>query len=485
MLREWQRRQEVLRDLNEWARVCDFEPAAHHRLLNQELRAIETGENRNLAIFMPPGSAKSTYASVLFPPHFLAQKDGQAIIACSHSIDLAENFGRRAKNIIEDEKKSVYLGYSLLPDSKAAGRWMTTNRGEYLAAGVGKGIAGYRADCGLIDDPIRNKEDADSVPIRQAHWDWYLFDLHPRLKPNASKILIQTRWHEDDLGGRILNSPDAKNWKVIRLPFIAEDNDPLGRKKGGLLWPEWFKAEMFPTDSRVANALYQNNPTPEEGDFFKAEMLVEYSPDMLPRNLQMYCASDHAVSLREEADPTLLVPFGVDEGDNVWILPDFFWGRADTGVIVEHMFRLAKTYKPLMWFAGKEHITSSIGPFINKRMVETGTYFYIRESVSKRDKPTRCQAIRGRMAQRKVFFPKFHPRWYEVRHEILAFPAGTHDEWPDVLGEIGRGLEGIVKAYAPEGEVEEPSDPSAFRPTMKWLKEHGASKPVGSRYGGR
>jgi predicted phage terminase large subunit-like protein len=446
---------------------------------------LEKGEIRRLAVFMPPGSAKSTYTSVLFPPFYLAKKPNRALLACSHSTDLAEAFGRRARNLIEAQ--ATVLGYGLAEHSKAAGRWETTKGGQYLAAGVGVGIAGYRADLGLIDDPIRNKEDADSKLVRDKQWDWYQFDFKPRLKPNAVIGLIQTRWHEDDLGGRILSN-EKGDWEVIRIPFLAEDNDPLGRPKGQMLWPEWFKLEMFPTDSRVANALYQNNPTPEEGDFFKKEWLVEYRPEQLPKFLRMYCASDHAVSLREEADPTLLIPFGVDEGENIWILPDIFWGRADTAAVVEHMFRLVKAYKPIAWFAGKEHITSSIGPFINKKMIETGQYFYIRESVAKKDKPTRCQAIRGRMAQRKVFFPSFYPRWHEAKHEILAFPAGTHDEWPDVLGEIGRGLAELTCATVPETEKDPLADlQKSEKMTLGWLKKEAERQSRGEmqRYGGR
>lgn len=424
-----------------------------------------------LMLFLPPGSAKSTYSSVLLPPHFLARKPGQNILAISYSSDKAAEFGRKARNIAETFP--LELDYELSKHSRAADRWGTTTNGSYMCTGIGSGIAGYRADLALIDDPIGSKEDADSKLIRDKHWDWYNFDLKPRLKPNAAIILIMTRWHEDDLAGRLL-AAEKGEWTVVRLPFFAEENDPLGRAPGEMLWPEWFKSDMFPKDGRVANALYQNNPTPEEGDFFKKEWLVGYdTPEKLPTNLRHYSSSDHAVSLKQEADPTLLVNFGVDDQDDIWIKDDFFWGRADTGVIVDKMVDMAGQHKPLAWFAGKEHITSSIGPFLNRRMVEKGTYFLLVESVSRRDKPTRCQSIRGRMAQRKVHFPTYHKRWHEVKHEILSFPAGTHDEWADVLGEIGRGLDSQVKA---ETIVQEPDAvkelAKPWKPTRQWLLQN-------------
>ena len=447
---------------------------------------MERGEIKRLAIFLPPGSAKSTYSSVQFPPHFLARRSNIAVLACSHSTELAESFGRRCRNLIESHE--LELGYTLCEHSRSAGRWETSNGGNYFCAGVGTAIAGYRADLGLIDDPLRNKEDADSKLIRDKHWDWYNFDFKPRLKPDASVVLIQTRWHEDDLAGRILAN-EGKDWTVVRIPFFAEENDPMGRAPGDMLWPEWFTKSMFPTDSRVANALYQNNPTPEEGDFFKADWLVEYRPEQLPQNLLSYCASDHAVSTKEEADRTLLVNFGVDSGDNIWIKPDFFWDRADTSVVVEQMLNMAERDKPLWWFAGKEHITSSIGPFLRKRMAERGVYITMQETTSRRDKQTRCQAIRGRMSNRKVFFPAFHPKWHDVKHEILSFPAGTHDEWPDVLGEIGRGLDSMVKGGVEESVTDDIDSliNRAFVPTLSWLKtlENDRKMRETARYNGR
>ena len=175
--------------LTEWCRFCGFEPAAHHRLLIAELEKVARGETPRLAVFMPPGSAKSTYASILFPPWLLASSTSCNILAASHTTELAEKWGRRIRNLISEH--SATLGISLAADSQAAGRWALTNGAEYYAAGVGTGIAGFRAKLGLIDDPIRSRQDADSELIRDRIWDWYISDFKTRLVPHAAEILIQ------------------------------------------------------------------------------------------------------------------------------------------------------------------------------------------------------------------------------------------------------------------------------------------------------
>ena len=188
------RRREIRRSLAEWARHVGFEPAAHHLLLIDRLEKVARGELKRLAVFMPPGSAKSTYSSILFPPWFLANAPGKSLIAASHSVDLAEKFGRRVRGLITEH--GPVLGLALSPDSQAAGRWALTSGSEYLAAGVGTGILGFRADGVVIDDPVRSREEAWSERARESTWEWYRADLLTRLRPGGFAVLVCTRWHE-------------------------------------------------------------------------------------------------------------------------------------------------------------------------------------------------------------------------------------------------------------------------------------------------
>ena len=150
---------------------CGFEPAAHHLLLLNKLEAVARGDIDRLAVFMPPGAAKSTYCSILFPPWLFAQQPDSALIAASHTAELAEKWGRRVRNLVAEHKHVLQVGLSA--DNQAAGRWETSAGGEYFAAGVGGAITGRRADVVIIDDPVRSREDADSEIIRDRTWEWF------------------------------------------------------------------------------------------------------------------------------------------------------------------------------------------------------------------------------------------------------------------------------------------------------------------------
>lgn len=447
--------------------MVGFAPAAHHRLLLRELEAVSRGECNRLAIFMPPGSAKSTYSSVLFPPWLLSRKPDSCVIAASHTQELADTFGRRVRNLVQEY--GPVLGYSLSKDSQAAGRWNTTNGCEYFAAGVGGSITGRRADLALIDDPVKSAEDADSEVNRERQWDWYRFDLLTRLKPGAAVILIQTRWHEEDLAGKIL-AAEGNKWRVIRLPMVAELDDALGRAPGEPLWPEYFTADMrtqAKLSPRVWTALYQQRPTAEEGAFFKTDFLLTYQPHELPARLRVYVASDHAVSLAQERDATCLLPAGVDESGDLWVLPDVWWERKDTKDVVEAMLGIMRRHKPLFWWAERGHISKAIGPFLRDRMQEEQTYCAVDEVVPVKDKQTRAQSIQARCSMRKVHFPAFAPWWPDALDELLKFPNGAHDDFVDALAHLGMGLDRLVPAEAPQKWKETMPKPM----TIDWVKQ--------------
>ena len=475
------RRRQMRGSLLEWATyLCnendlpsippDSKPALHHRFILDRLQSVVEGRIRKLMILVPPGAGKSVYTSIAFPTYFLNVFPNRTILACSHTHTLVEGFGRYCRNIVE--RHSNVLGYGLSSDSTAAGDWQTNKKGRYFCAGVGGNIAGHRAGLGLIDDYCGSQEQADSESERQKTVDWYKNDFVPRLWPTAPQIIIANRRHEADLVGWILeNRPEG--WVVIRLPMLAEDEDPLGRSPGDRLWPEWYTDEQVQEarkDPRTWAGLYQQRPAPEEGNFFKKDWLVEYRPADLPRDLNFYCASDHACKTKQVNDRTCLLPAGVDPNGRIWILPDWFWDRADTGVVVEQMLKMAQRRKPLRWWAGSDHITGSIGPFLSRRMQETGIYFPLDEVTARGDKSARAQSIAGRMSQKMVMFPSYAPGWDKAKHELLTFPGGAHDDFVDALSELGRGLDQIVK---PNLTVRTGNTalPDLNRPiTMRWIK---------------
>lgn len=416
-----------------------FELAAHHRLLTEALEKVERGEIRRLMVNMPPGSAKSTYASVLFPPWFMGRNPHMSVLGVSNTTDLAERFSRRVRNIVGGAQYRDIFGFSLKADNTSAGSWETEMGGEYFAAGVGATITGRRADLGLIDDPIRTREEADSDRIREKQWDWYVNDFRTRLKPNARQIVIQTRWHEDDLSGRLLEY-EGDQWAVIKLPMIAMNDDPLGRKPGEQLWPEWFTAEMVKDakrDVRAWNALYQQEPAPLDGDYFQRDWFIHY--ESLPQNLHIYAASDYAVT-EGGGDYTEHGIFGLDYDGTIYVI-DWWRGQTTSDVWIEHMCNLILEHKPLIWFGEAGPIRRAIEPFLRRRMEERNTPCRLEWLPSLADKEVRARAIQARAAMGKVWLPKQAPWLSDVFGQLLKFPSGKHDDAVDVFSLIGRGFE--------------------------------------------
>lgn len=264
-----------------------------------KLEAVTRGEIDRLMVLMPPGSAKSTYVSVLFPPWFLARHPRAAIIGTSHTGELADRFGRRVRNTVADHRQT--LGYTLAADSQAAGRWETSRGGEYYAAGVSGSIMGRRANLVVIDDPLKSRAEAESQTIRDNIWEWYRSDLYTRLLPGAAIVLVMTRWHEDDLGGRLLTEMQAggDRWDILSLPALATADDPLGRAPGTPLWPEWEDSEALARKraalgERDWSALFQQQPRPGEGAVFSTAKIG--TVDALPAGCIMVRAWDLAAT---------------------------------------------------------------------------------------------------------------------------------------------------------------------------------------------
>lgn len=402
---------------------------------------------------MPPGSAKSTYVSVLFASWVMQQR--RNILAASHTAELAEKWGRRVRNLVIEH--SNVLGLTLSADSQAAGRWSLDDGTDYYAVGVGGALAGFRAYYAIIDDPVRSRQDADSELIRDRTWDWYINDFRTRLVPGARQVLVQTRWHEDDLAGRILQKWSG-DWRVLSLPALAENDDPLGRDPGEPLWGDdayGYGAQLLDlagnTPSRTWSALYQQRPAPEEGDYFKVGWLRTYTT-LPPRSeMQVYGASDYAVTA-DGGDYTVHIVIGLDSDGRMYLL-DLWRRQASSDVWVEAFCDLVREWKPLGWAEEKGQITSSLGPYIELRQRARQAWCAREQFPTRSDKAVRAQSIRGRMAIGGLYLPESAPWLADLRSELLHFPAGKHDDQVDALGLVGQLLDVMVdgtKAKVPD-----------------------------------
>jgi predicted phage terminase large subunit-like protein len=464
-------------------RVSDHAPAAHHDFLINCLELVERGKIRRLMIFMPPGSAKSTYASVLFPSWYMGRNPDKNLIAASYAQRLSSRFGKRCRNIVGSTDYKAIFGFGLAEGSAAKDEWEVASGGEYTATSVDGAVTGRRGDLIIIDDPVKGRAEADSETVRETTWNWYQDDLKTRLKPGGAIVLIQTRWHEDDLAGRLLpeeysgesgeiNGRDGEKWHVVCLKAQAEDGDPLGRNPCEWLWPEWFVPKeleqiKISQGERSWSALYQQRPSPEEGDYFKREWIRWY--DTKPEHIRVYGASDYAVT-DDGGDYTVHGVCGVDPNDDIYIL-DWWREQADSEKWIEAFIDLVKKWKPLEWEEESGQIIKGVGPFIKKRQRETQAYCYRRQLVSSTDKPTRAQAFRGRMAQGKVYFPRNAPWVQKLITEMMTFPAGRNDDQVDVLSLFGRML-----AEMRPGQMPPPPEKPRTGMTFNELRDYAAKQ---------
>jgi len=446
--------------------------ASHHHLLLDRLQKLGTPEVPNLMVLMPPGSAKSTYVDVVYVPWFMANHPRRNVILASYASDIAKKQGRRARQLIKSKSFHNLTGVSLKDDQKAADEWALDNGSEYMAGGLLSGLTGNRAALGILDDPIRGREAAESQTIRDKTWDAYVDDFCSRLIPGAPQVMILTRWHADDVAGRILpedwagesglfEGRDGRTWDVLCLPAIADRvDDPLGRQIGETLWPEWFSQAHwapFRKNARTWSSLYQQKPAPEEGTYFQRSWFKRYRPSDLPKNLRKYGTSDYAVT-EGSGDATVMRIWGVDTEGNQYLL-DGWKGRETSDVWIERQIDLQLKHRPFAWFGEGGVIQKSIEPALKRRMRERKAHGRLEWLPSVNDKPTRARGAQSRAAMGMVYLPEGE-EGDAILSEYLMFPAGKHDDDVDNLSLMGRALDEVHPAIVSPEEVRDNRTPS-------------------------
>ena len=290
----------------------EFIAGRHHYLIAEKMEEIASGKLKRLIINMPPRHTKSEFASYLFPAWMIGRNPSMKIIQATHTTELAVNFGRKVKNLLEtDEYKEIFDDTKLSADSKASGRWDTKSGGMYYAVGVGSNLAGRGGDLIIIDDP-HSEQTAMSASGFENAWEWYTAGPRQRLQPGGAIVLVQTRWSEKDMTGNLVRQmtkdPFADQWEVLELPAIFEYGEPC--------WPEfWKKEELESVKASIPayqwNAQYQQNPTSETLAILKREWWNVWEKDTVP-NLQYVIQSyDTAFSKRETSDYSAITTWGV------------------------------------------------------------------------------------------------------------------------------------------------------------------------------
>lgn len=459
--------------------------ASHHALLCRDLQGVEEGKISNLMVLMPPGSAKSTYSDVVFVPWFMTRKSRRNVILASYASEIAEKQGRRARQLINSRSFANLMGIGLKADQKAAHQWALDNGSEFMAGGLLSGLTGNRGALGVLDDPIKGRQEAESETTRNKSWDAYIDDFCSRLIPGAPQVLIQTRWHEDDIAGRILptgwdgesgyfDGRDGRRWKVICLPAIADRaDDPLGRKIGETLWPEWFSLEHwapFKQNPRTWSSLYQQKPSPQEGTFFKREWFRRYRPGSEPKHLNKYLTSDHAPGGQDHNDYNCVRVWGVAANGDLYML-DGFRQQCTLDVLADRVIGnktpadggpavqgLIKRHGPFAWFPEADNNWKAAAPFMTLQMRQQGNYVRVEPITPHgQDKPTKAQPFQGMAASGRVWIPE-GPEGDDVIAQYLKFPAGANDDEVDAASVMGRAIVEAHPAIVPPAAADKPRD---------------------------
>lgn len=442
--------------------------------LEQFVEDVEKGLEPRLLLMMPVRHGKSEIGSRHFAPWVLGRHPDWEIIAASGAQSLAMSFSRYIRDLVRDPAyQSVFETMRLDPSSQSVENWNTTYGGGYLAAGIGTMITGRGATILIVDDPVKDAEAADSQVIRDAVWEWYMSTALTRLAPGGGVLGILTWWNEDDWAGRIqqvMATGDGDKFEIVKYPaindrgneYILPDNTieqiPLGspvpegsrltRVFNSALHPARYTLEMLL--KRRANyfalgqqrwwaALYQQNPTPEDGLFFTKDMFVEYVHAPSRQGRVVYQAWDFAITEKQASDYTVGITVLVDENDIMFVL-DVWRFKTDDGIeLGTAVMTYAKQWDATTIAVEDGQIWKSIKSNFDKAC-ETARYYPSYEVITPlTDKRTRAQPARGRMQQKKIQFPARAPWYPEFKGEMLRFQAGgKHDDQVDALAHVVR-----------------------------------------------
>jgi hypothetical protein len=435
--------------------------ADHHALIMSVFEDIVAGRIKNAMLFLPPGSAKSSYGSVVAPTWIMGKFPNYKIILASYGSDLARRHGRRARQIVRSKKYQNVFNTSISGGTGAVDFWALKTGSEYMAAGILSGITGARANMLIIDDPVRGREDADSETIQKKTWEAYQDDLRTRLVPGGATVIIQTRWSENDLSGKILpkdyagesgfiDCQDGRQWYVLCLPAQCERaDDPLGRIIGDYLWPEWFTPEHFEGfkgQSRTWSALFQQRPQPPEGTFFQREWFKRYRVGSQPQRLNHYMTSDHAPGGEEHNDFNCFRMWGVDDEGDVWLRYGGFRAQETIDKSIDKALDMIALHKPFAWFPEDDNNWKAVSGFVRREMIsqiKKGKKCMCRiEPVSPHgnDKPTKAQPFQAMAIRGQVHIPE-GPDGDSIIDQYLKFPTGANDDEVDAASIIGRVID--------------------------------------------
>ena len=434
--------------------VSDFKMGRHIELLCDKLQGVVEGRTKRLMVFLPPRSSKSVICSKLFPAWYMGNFANHEVMSVSHSDQLASDFGRTVRDIVNTARfQKIFKGISLRSDVKAAGKWKTNKNGSYYAAGVRSQVAGRGAHVALLDD-VMSEEDAISEAGRRYIKEWYPAGLRTRIMPNGAIIIINTRYHYDDLCGWLLKQEASVEenmypWEVISIPawLNEEAAELLGLPEGSSYFPEWKPDELLKIDeqeirasngSRYWNALYMQDPSPDDGGIIKKSWIEVWEYEDPPPCEFIIQTYDTAFSTRRTADYSVIQTwgifytfeqneYGVEEAQSNLILLGNTRGRFEYPELRRKAQELYAQFRPDVCIIEKK----ASGQSLIQDMRRAG--LPVLDYLPDRDKVSRVYAATPMMEAGRVWLPSDRIWADDLFSECMSFPNGAHDDQVDCM----------------------------------------------------
>ena len=425
----------------------NYKVGRHHRLLANQLMAIERGEKDRVCVNIPPRHGKSQLVSTYYPAWFIGRNGGKKVMLVSHTSDLAVDFGRKVRNIIDSEPyQQVFSNVGLSSDSKSAGRWNTTTGCEFYATGVGSALAGRGADLLLVDDPHSEQDvlNGNFTAFDKAY-DWFSFGARTRLMPGGRVAIVHTRWHSMDLTGRLVqdmtNNEGSDQYEVVEYPAILEVEDKdTGELVQKALWPEFFDLPaLLRTKASMAafqwNAQYQQNPTGEEASIIKRDWWRIWPGDEPPAVEYVIMALDAAAESHNRADFTSLTTWGVffneEENAHQIVLLNAIKRRVEFPELKVLATEEYNTWDPDSFIVEKKSSGTPLYQEMRRAGLMVQEYTPVRGTTNNpNSKMARLNSISDIISSGLVWVPA--TRWAEeLIEEVAGFPFAPNDDAVD------------------------------------------------------
>jgi predicted phage terminase large subunit-like protein len=444
-----------------------FISGRHHAKMAAAFERVANGECKRLIINMPPRHTKSEFASYLLPAWFLGKFPHKKVIQTSHTAELAVGFGRKVRNLVDQEVYTkIFPGVGLQADSKAAGRWATNKGGDYFAIGVGGAVTGKGADLLIIDDPHSEQEAAlaeTNPEIYDKTYEWYTSGPRQRLQPGGAIVVVMTRWSKRDLTGQVLKAEaqrGGEEWEVIDFPAILPSGNPL--------WPEfWALTELQALKKELPNskwmAQYMQQPTSETSAIVKREWWQVWDREDPPFCDFTLMSWDTAFEKTNRSDYSACTTWGVFYQDN----PET--GKTDTNIILLNAFRDRMEFPELKRVAIEQYRDWEPDSVIIEKKASGAPLIYEMRAmgipvqeftpVKGNDKISRLNAVSDLFASGRVWAP--NTSWAEeVIDEVASFPSGEHDDYVD---SVSLALMRFRKGGYIRTTLDEEDEPRMFR----------------------